>query len=183
MQPATPYPQGQPVTTPGAVSIYPGTVGQPPPGFIQSILTPGGRPAVNPQGVAQQPPASTQNQPPAQPPTGTGASNPALEMIRKILTTPRPGGLAQAQGQQAFTFGAGIAGVASKAEADSIIVYNDRSRYNEWEFIYDLRKDRTMVGPVGPGGAPAGKMLEASPGSSTTITPMSPVSPARQGGR
>ncbi len=182
MPQSMPYPQGQPVTTPGAVRIYPGTPGQVPPGFIQSILTPGGRPGVYPQGVTPQPSPSGQYQP-TQPPTGSGSSNPALEMIRKILTTPRPGGLGQVQGQQTFSFGAGIAGVASKAEADSIIIYNDRSRYNEWEFIYDLRKDRTMVGPVGPGGAPAGKMLEPSSSPPTTLTPMSPMTPTVPGSR
>lgn len=186
MQPSTPYPQGSLATPPGAVRIYPSGAGSVPPGFLQNLLTGGGQPGVSPQGGGQQTSPSAQYQPPREPPTGTGVSNPALEMIRKILTTPRPGGLGQAQPQQTFTFGAGIAGVASKAEADSIIIYNDRSRYNEWEFIYDLRKDRTMVGPLGPGGAPAGKMLEPSAGSSSTITPMSPMTPTLptgQGGR
>jgi hypothetical protein len=97
-------------------------------------------------------------------------------MIRKILTTPRPGGLGEAQVQQTFSFGAGIAGVASKAEAPSIIIYNERDRYNEWEFIYDMRKDRMMVGPAGTIGGQPGMMLQPPPGSSTTMTP--PQSPA-----
>ena len=196
VQPGQPYPYlpGQPTTPPGAVQIFPGTPGQVPPGFIQGLLTPG-RPG-GPQQPAQssfqtgaQPPVPYQYPQPAlvpsspysqtaQPQTGSGPSNPALEMIRKILTTPRPGGLGQAQGQQPFTYGAGIAGVASKAEADSIMVYNERSRYNEWEFIYDLRKDRTMVGPVGPGGAPAGTLLQPPAGPGTGASPSLPTSPS-----
>jgi len=42
--------------------------------------------------------------------------------------------------------GGGIAGVASKARADSIKVYKDRTKYNEWEFIYDPRED-ALRGP------------------------------------
>src|SRR5438034_3766535 len=67
-----------------------------------------------------------------------GGSNQAADMIRNLLTRPRPfpgtttpgaGG-----GQQ---IGGGIAGVASTAERDSIKIYNERDKYNEWEFIYD----------------------------------------------
>jgi hypothetical protein len=67
---------------------------------------------------------------PGQPATPT---NPALEMIRNMLTTPNPRGLAAIQvapGNQQSTGVAGIAGVASKG----IMVYNDRTKYNEWEF-------------------------------------------------
>ncbi len=52
--------------------------------------------------------------------------------------------------------GGGIAGIASKAEEEGIKLYNDRSKYNEWEFIYDPRKDRTnpmsALGATGIGG-------------------------------
>ncbi len=78
------------------------------------------------------------------PPAGTGmapaASNQALDMIRRILTTPRQGGLAgiTSGGTQ---IGGGLAGVASKVEEEGIKAYNDRTAYNEWEFVYDVRKD------------------------------------------
>jgi hypothetical protein len=67
--------------------------------------------------------------------------NAATNMIQQILTTPRPmpGGVAQQAGV-AGTPG-GVAGVASKYEGDSIMVYNERQRYEEWEFIYDLKKE------------------------------------------
>ena len=175
MQPVPSYPQPFPPQSP--VRIQVGQPGQTPPGFIQGLLTPG-RPGAYPGGVpSQRVPTSSQagaefSSPysqTAQPPAGGGAANPALEMIRKLLTTPRPGGLGQSQGQQPFTYGAGIAGVASKAEADSIILYNDRSRYNEWEFIYDLRKDRTMIGPAAITGAQPGTLLQPAQGSPSTI--------------
>jgi hypothetical protein len=111
-------------------------------------------------------------------------SNAALEMIQRILTTPRPGGLGQQLTQQPITYGSGIAGVASKAEADSIIIYNERTRYNEWEFIYDLRKDRSAIGPVGLTGAPPGGLLASPQSGSSSGTLFTPTAPASgRGGR
>jgi hypothetical protein len=43
--------------------------------------------------------------------------------------------------------GGGIAGVASKGEGDSIMVYADKTTYGEWEFIYDPMK---FVAPPNP---------------------------------
>ena len=40
----------------------------------------------------------------------------------------------------------GIAGVASTAEGKGIHVINDHNKYKEWEFYYDLKKDKTVVG-------------------------------------
>jgi hypothetical protein len=66
-------------------------------------------------------------------------------MIQSLLTTPRqpPSSIASA-----FTSGntGGIAGVASTADGKGIHKVNDRSKYKEWEFIYDLKKDKTVVG-------------------------------------
>lgn len=42
-------------------------------------------------------------------------------------------------GQQVI--GAGLAGVASKREQEGIKTYNQRTKYNEWEFVYDITKD------------------------------------------
>jgi len=191
--PVTPVQTGTyppPYQPPSPVRISPG---QPPPGFIQGLLSPGRPGAFSPNVPPQGMPASSQTggqspmpyqyapgmgpSVPVQAPAGGGTTNPALEMIRKILTTPRPGGLAEAQVQQTFSFGAGIAGVASKAEAPSIIMYNERDRYNEWEFIYDMRKDRTMVGPAGVAGSQPGALLQQPAGSSTTMMPPQSPSP------
>ena len=46
-----------------------------------------------------------------------------------------------AQGVGQGGLGAGIAGVASKREATGVKIYNERTRYDEWEFVYDQTKD------------------------------------------
>jgi len=76
-------------------------------------------------------------------PTGGPGQVPtaAADLIRQILTTPRAGGLQGVQGAAQGGLGAGIAGVASKKEATGIKVYNERTRYDEWEFLYDQSKD------------------------------------------
>jgi hypothetical protein len=50
-----------------------------------------------------------------------------------------------------FTSGntGGIAGVASTAEGKGIHVVNEHAKYKEWEFVYDLKKDKTVVGAAG----------------------------------
>jgi hypothetical protein len=63
----------------------------------------------------------------------------------------QPQGLAGMGGQQ---LGGGIAGVASVFTGPAIKVYNERKKYNEWEFIYDKAKDRGLAGVQGNGGAP-----------------------------
>ncbi|MBK7929182.1 MAG: hypothetical protein IPJ98_17390 [Bryobacterales bacterium] len=65
----------------------------------------------------------------------------AADLIRQILTTPRAGGLQGAQGMAQGGLGAGIAGIASKKEATGIKIYNERTRYDEWEFVYDQSKE------------------------------------------
>jgi hypothetical protein len=113
--------------------------------------------------------------------TGTGmtpaASNQAMDMIRRILTTPRQGGFAgmQSAGTQ---IGGGLAGVASKAEEEGIKVYNERTVYNEWEFVYDIRKDAAKAtaamtgsqGTTGPGmGIGTGTGTGVMPGMNSPI--------------
>lgn len=105
-----------------------------------------------------------------------GATNPAIEMIQRILTTPRPGGLGQTGAQEGLNVGGGIAGVATTMEAEGIKVYNERTKYNEWEFIYDFRKDRTMMGAMGlaPGmtpQAPQGQKQAMPASPSDTVLP------------
>jgi hypothetical protein len=75
-------------------------------------------------------------------------------MIQRILTTPRPGGLPGA-GNPGQTIGGGIAGVATKYEGDSIKVYKERQKYQEWEFIYDIKDDiqKKLGGGLNPQGA------------------------------
>jgi hypothetical protein len=112
--------------------------------------------------------------PPNAPPAGFGGpavGRSAADLIRNLLTTPRPGGLAGlrgAQGAQAQaqpSFAEGIAGVASKVEQRGVKVYNEREYYNEWEFVYDYRQDAAMAGIGGAG--PAGNINPSQPGLGT----------------
>jgi hypothetical protein len=116
-----------------------------------------------------------------------GASNPAAAAIMDSLTRPRqaPGNVPGAAGPMMT---AGLAGVASTAEADSIKVYNERQKYNEWEFVYDPRKDKRrlqqMPGqPANQPGAPLAGAPAGSPlGGPATGTPMGGPQPASNTG-
>jgi hypothetical protein len=87
---------------------------------------------------------------------GQPGQNQALNLINQILTTPRAGGLAgSTQPMAGAQIGPGIAGVASTLERKGIKIYNEKQKYNEWEFIYDLTKDtKGMAGTTGIAGAP-----------------------------
>ena len=111
----------------------------------------------------------------------------AANMLQTILTTPRPGGLAgvqSAQTQSGNAVGQGIAGFASKFDADSIMLYNDKQNYAEWEFIYDPSKYRPPPQPtssVGLGTANTGGIFgggSTSGGSSSSSSNSSSPSPA-----
>ena len=67
------------------------------------------------------------------------------------------------------TIGGGIAGVASTAESEGIKIYNERSKYNEWEFVYDFRKEqaRQMAGQMGATGMQQQQGLGTNMGSGT----------------
>lgn len=109
----------------------------------------------------------------AGPMTGQGTTgvnvNPATDMIRKLLTTPNPQGLAAAMGaQQSQGLGGGIVGFASKVDREGIKIYNEKTNYKEWEFVYDASKQAGLgggaitpgqrQGTVGPGINPGGQM-------------------------
>ena len=171
-----------------------------------------------PNGVAIQ--QNAQNTPPLPPQLG-GPSAGATSIINQILTSPRPGGINGVQGisaaqagltqtgaapgaafgtttagtsqPQQQVIGAGLAGVASKREQEGIKSYNERTKYNEWEFVYDLTKDPKFGrggaagGTGGQGAAGRGGTTGASPSSTgqTTANPsggstMPPGAPAGQ---
>ncbi len=113
------------------------------------------------------------------PPTGgpgsqPGVGNQAANIIQRLLTTPRPGGLAGitgagAQGMQAGTglaqFTEGIAGVASTYEGAGVKVYKGYEQYQEWEFVFDYREDATTGGmTAGLGIGMPGTMNPGQPG-------------------
>jgi hypothetical protein len=61
--------------------------------------------------------------------------------------------------------GSGIAGFASTADAEGIMVYNDRTNYGEWEFVFDPSKDNQVFNPTAGGiGTPASQ-LGTQPGT------------------
>jgi type II secretory pathway pseudopilin PulG len=55
-------------------------------------------------------------------------------------------------GQTASTGRGGVMGVASKSKDESIRIYNGRTHYNEWQFVYTMQTQAP-----GQGGAPGGQ--------------------------
>jgi hypothetical protein len=101
----------------------------------------------------------------------------AANLIQGLLTQPRPGGMQGLPGQSGAIMGGGIAGVASKAEGESIMVYADHSDYGEWEFIYDPTK---FVAPANPNtgsavGTPAQQLGSSATGPGITNQVGTPV--------
>lgn len=77
--------------------------------------------------------------------------------------------------------GGGIAGVGvpAKFKGEGIMVVNDRSKYREWEFIYDPKKDKTIVGAaaanMNSGGTP-----NTNPLGGSFNSPQTPTQPQTQ---
>ena len=101
-----------------------------------------------------------------------GAGGQAADVIRNLLTSPRPGGLAGIRAGQTrsqaggASFTGGIAGVATKAEEFGVKVYQQREMYNEWEFVYDYRGvGAGAQQPLGPSGPPQ-PVAQGQPGLS-----------------
>jgi hypothetical protein len=142
---------------------YPGMPG--PPANSQNF---GGTPAY-PVGAGAQGASPPYPQPGMQ--INPAQQNAAASLIGNLLTTPRPGGLQGIQGQQGQMIGGGIAGVASKADGDSIMVYHDHSNYSEWEFIFDPTKQRypppnpVSSNPIGTPASQLGSMPNGNTGT------------------
>jgi hypothetical protein len=164
--PGLPLPTGQPpqIGQPGGIqqvnpAIQPfvtGAPGQlPGPGGFPPFTNPaaqnpasGGQTLVPGQGGVFQPP-----QPQAQPqPSSAGnAPNAAVTAINDQLFRPnQPAG-----GAQSLATG-GIAGVASTFDGPSIKIYRERSKYNEWEFVYNPLANQPQL-PTGPANNPLGQ--------------------------
>ena len=160
-----------PFNQPGAIQ---GTA----PGTIQGTgINP---PITNPPGVGGNPPFPVQQFPPQQnialdpnqmnapgnapgnvqgfgaapvgPPGVPGApgapANAALGLINNLLTTPRQPPAAINPQSQA---GGGLAGVASTYKGAAIKSYADRTKYQEWEFVFQLNPQGTLQAPQGTG--------------------------------
>lgn len=174
------YPPAGPVQSGGSPGI-PGAPGMP------GAAGPSGLGAL-PSGVAiQQNSLNPLNGAPGGAPQAGGPPNGVANMLNQILTSPRPGGInglggvqgATAQGTTSTSpapggsspmgstpttpgpapVGAGIAGVASKREQKGIKSYNDHTKYNEWEFVYDISKEvqTAQQNAMGAAGASGGQ--------------------------
>jgi hypothetical protein len=148
-------PNQQP-TNPSQPQQFPG---QQPQQYLGQPLQYAGQPQQFPGQQPQQFPGQPQQFPgqpqPGQLPVNLGAAAPggvappgnqAASMIQTLLTTAR-----QPPSTSGFTTGntGGIAGVASTAEGKGIHVVNDHTKYKEWEFVYDIKKDPTVMGAGG----------------------------------
>jgi type II secretory pathway pseudopilin PulG len=178
--------------------------GTSPSGFSQPGAAPGSQPGFAPQNFSQpgqtpgfaQPGGQFNSVNPVNNQTATSAvaggvtGNPATQsaaagMLNNILTSPRQGGIGggtgggqATTGPQGQQIGAGIAGVASTSEAPAIMEYNQHDHYNEWEFIFDVTKQKQTANPMaanGVPGTPAGAI-----GSVPGGTPGTPVGMAAQ---
>lgn len=130
----------------------------------------------NLQMFGQQPQQQIQRPQPQQQPQGGPGQRGAQGRQGQPQSPPTSGGFAPASPQSgqpsAFgspnanpTFGtAGIIGVASDSVETSVMVYNNRQKYNEWEFIAILGQPG-MGGAAGqqPGAFPAGGGVQPSP--------------------
>lgn len=165
----------------------PGGAGQTSPsnGFGSGFSSVGGGFGTSQPVIPGAPPGFSPGLPGASGATGNGQPglqiNPAAQsaaagLLQNLLTQPRPGGLAgvTSAGAGGVIMGSGIAGVASKAKGQSIMVYGDRTDFSEWEFIYDPMKFRVPANPntgSGAGGVPAAQ-LGSNAGLSAPGTPI-----------
>jgi hypothetical protein len=135
-------------------------------GGVQGGIMPTGGVYGSPQGSAQNGLTGSigSGTPGAQGAANPGSNN-ALGMIQNLLTTPQ-----QPQNGNMTAIGAGgLAGVASTYKAPSIKIYKDRQKYNEWEFIFDLKSAMPGQGQQGtlPGlgqGGPTAPNQNGQPG-------------------
>jgi hypothetical protein len=120
-----------------------------------------------------------------QPGSAVGApqNQAASDMINRILTSPRPGGMPTGAQTGGAGLGGGIAGVASNAEGEGIMIYNDHTLYSEWEFIFDPQKQKQVPNPNSNGvvGTPAGQ-IGNTPGGGFPGTPVQQQQPGGRGG-
>jgi hypothetical protein len=77
-----------------------------------------------------------------------GVGNAGLGIIDQLLRTPRAPPASVGQPQNNAVGGGGIAGVASTHTGPSIKTYKERTKYQEWEFVFIPQQ-----GGVGGGGA------------------------------
>jgi len=104
----------------------------------------------NTQGGVQAGSAGTSSQPGGQPTRGTGPGG-----VTTLSTSPQPSGGSNGPGAPGGpgggSTGGGITGVTSKSKDKSIRLYNGRSHYNEWQFVYVQQTQAPGAGAAGAG--------------------------------
>ncbi len=101
-------------------------------------------------------------------PNGGVPLNPATNLINQIITTPRqnPGQISTTNSTNQFGQG-GIAGFASTYQGTGIKTYKDRKKYQEWEFVFDLKEllNKAQNGQVPANNNPLGRQGSGSSSS------------------
>jgi len=185
-------PQGNPVTVGPDGQLIPMTnapgltgnlqTGVNPTGFNQNgvtpagptpggILPPGGTspPPVGPFGLGGIPGVSGGN---AGAPGGGGTQNAGLAAINNLLTMPSTS--PNMPGTAPNMSAGGIAGVASPFKGSSIKVYKERSKYQEWEFIFELKNNATpgQQAPANPLQTGTNGLNPQSPSGQSNTNPL-----------
>lgn len=106
-------------------------------------------------------------------PGSPGAPGGTGQPAASFMTSAGTAGTTTGFSGQPTVIGAGIAGVASKSDKASIMTYNQRQKYNEWEFIYDPRKDPLMMAQ--------GAAVRGQPGQPGQPGPGQPGQPSQPG--
>jgi hypothetical protein len=104
---------------------------------------------------------------------GTGGTFGAAPNSPGTSLTAAPAGTPTAAPAGQQVIGAGLAGVASKREQEGIKTYNERTKYNEWEFVYDISKDPTKNPNANMAGAAGASGGQGKSGSNSSTTPSS----------
>lgn len=133
------------------------------PNFNQPGATaapPLGTTPAQPQPTIPVQPQPLQPQGGAQPAVGGAGGNPATQFINNQLFSPAQTGAA---GANTGSAGPGIAGVASQHKGPSIKSYQKRTKYQEWEFVFDPAAKTSATGA--PGQATPGQANPNQPGS------------------
>jgi len=102
------------------------------------------------------------NQAAIQPPGGGPASARPGQSVSGSTPAPQP--LQSGFGSTGVGPQGGVIGVTSKSKADSIKLYNGRSKYNEWAFVYVQTAQRPGQSGVPGQGAPGQQQRPGSPG-------------------
>jgi uncharacterized membrane protein YgcG len=147
----------------GSSSSSSGSNGGTQPGYAPGMPAGSQTGGLNPAAGYQQPGMTTPGFMP--PGTVSGLQQPQTAAPQNLagmlgLTGPRPGGMPGTSTNGMATLGGGIAGFASKGDADSIMVYNQQKNYGLWEFVFDPTKVPPLPNPVtGTVGSPAGSQI------------------------